>query len=238
MENQNQEKKVFPSAEAYIAYLEEKSQVHRRLKKYTLPKSLLDEFDMLEFAKYTRNKDMYTILMNSDPFSEFDAFYNCLDTDRDINRIKTFSFRRAEDIVKKYKELSDVVFDVATSPLNEVYGDAYEELIAPLTEEEKKEEYLSKEEYEFFFNVSAQYEMEANRIVKVMEKLIKKGKEIVSNAETFSQDDMDIKQVELLILLEEAKDKSNMDAKQMIKTAMNIQIQTQYNVLQGSVLKN
>ncbi|MBR5208918.1 MAG: hypothetical protein IKV67_03585, partial [Paludibacteraceae bacterium] len=59
-----------------------------------------------------------------------------------------------------------------------------------------------------------------------------------SNVETFSQDDMDIKQVELLILLEEAKDKSNMDAKQMIKTAMNIQIQTQYNVLQGSVLKN
>ena len=237
MENQNQEKKVFPSAEAYIDYLEEKSQVHRRLKKYTLPKSLLDEFDMLEFAKYTRNKDMYTILMNSDPFSEFDSFYNCLDTDRDINRIKTFSFKSSEDIVKKYKELSDVVFDVATSPLNEVYGDAYEELIAPLTEEEKKEEYLSKEEYEFFFNVSAQYEMEANRIVKVMDKLIKKGKEIVSNAESFSKEEMDKKQVELLILLEEAKDKSNMDAKQMLKTAMNIHAQIQYNVLQGPELK-
>ena len=238
MENQNQEKKVFPSAEAYIDYLEEKSQVHRRLKKYTLPKSLLDEFDMLEFAKYTRNKDMYTILMNSDPFSEFDSFYNCLDTDRDINRIKTFSFNRSEDIVKKYNELSEISFDVAMSPLNEVYGEVYEELIAPLTEEEKKVESLSKDEWDFYINVSFQYEIEANRIVKVMEKLIKKGKEIVSNVETFSQDDMDIKQVELLILLEEAKDKSNMDAKQMIKTAMNIQIQTQYNVLQGSVLKN
>ena len=237
MENQNQEKKVFPSAEAYIAYLEEKSQVHRRLKKYTLPKSLLDEFDMFEFAKYTRNKDMYTILMSSEPFIEFDAFYNCLDTDRDINRIKTFSFKRSEDIVKRYNELSDISFDVAMSPLNEVYGDAYDELIAPLTEEEKKVESLSKDEWDFYINVCFQYEMEATRIVKVMDKLIKKGKEIVSNADTLSQEDMDKKQVEVLILLEEAKDKSNMDAKQMLKTAINIQIQTEKNVLQGSVLK-
>ena len=237
MENQNQEKKVFPSAEAYIDYLEKGSLVHSRRKLSAIPKSLTDEFDMFEFARNCRDKDMYTVLMNAEPFIEFDAFYNCLDTDRDINRIKTFSFKRSEDIVKKYNELSDVVFDVATSPLNEVYGDAYEELIAPLTEEEEKEESLSKEEYEFFFNVSAQYEMEANRIVKVMDKLIKKGKEIVSNAESFSKEEMDKKQVELLILLEEAKDKSNMDAKQMLKTAMNIHAQIQYNVLQGPELK-
>ena len=93
MDIQNIEKKVFQSAEAFIAYLEKKSEVHSRMKKYTLPNSLLDGFDMFEFAKYTTNKDMYTVLMRAEPFSEFDAFYNCLDTDRDINRIKTFSFK-------------------------------------------------------------------------------------------------------------------------------------------------
>ena len=238
MDNQNIEKKVFQSAEAFIAYLEKKSEVHSRMKKYTLPNSLLDGFDMFEFAKYTTNKDMYTVLMRAEPFSEFDAFYNCLDTDRDMDHIKTFSFKRAEEIVKKYKELSDVVFDVATSPLNDVYGDVYDELIAPLTEEEKKEESLSKEEWEIYFCVNDQYQMEANRIVKVMEKLIKKGKEIATTAESLTKEETDKKQVEILILLEEAKDKSNMDAEQMLRTAMNIHAQTQLNVLQGPEMNN
>lgn len=238
MDNQNREKKVFQSAEAFIAYLEKGTLVNSRRNLSAIPNSLMDEFDMFDFARNCRDKDMYTVLMNAEPFSEFDAFYNCLDTDRDKDMFKTFSFRRSEEIVKKYKELSDIVFDVATSPLNEVYGDAYEDLIAPLTEEEKKKAYLSKEEYEFFFNVSVQYEMEADRIIKVMEKLIQKGKEIATNAEFLTREETDKKQVELLILLEEAKDKSNMDAEKMLRTAMNIGTQTQLNVLQGPEMKN
>ena len=66
--------KKFNSAEEYIAYLEKKSEVHSRMKKYTLPNSLLDGFDMFEFAKYTTNKDMYTVLMRAEPFSEFDVW--------------------------------------------------------------------------------------------------------------------------------------------------------------------
>jgi len=44
MENQNQEKKVFTSAEAYIDYLEKGSLVNSRRKLSAIPKSLMDEF--------------------------------------------------------------------------------------------------------------------------------------------------------------------------------------------------
>lgn len=51
MENQNQEKKVFPSAEAYIDYLEKGTLVNSKRKLSAIPKSLMDEFDMFEFAR-------------------------------------------------------------------------------------------------------------------------------------------------------------------------------------------
>ena len=66
MENQNQEKKVFPSAEAYIDYLEKGSLVNSKRKLSAIPKSLMDEFDMFEFARNCRDKDMYTVLMNAE----------------------------------------------------------------------------------------------------------------------------------------------------------------------------
>ena len=131
----------------------------------------------------------------------------------------------------------------AAEVADEEYDDGFDELngeeeLPEITEEEKKEESLSKEEWEIYFCVNDQYQMEANRIVKVMEKLIKKGKEIATTAESLTKEETDKKQVELLILLEEAKDKSNMDAEQMLRTAMNIHAQTQLNVLQGPEMNN
>ncbi len=213
------EEMKYKNAQEFIEKEFDKFFGDRDLSKF--PKTLTEEFDERYFCFNVVAKDLYEILMNSEPVREFNAFYECLNTDkRKIRDIKTFTFEHANALNDKYNRLMDLM-DEYNKEIDEI----------PIEGEPK-----DSTEFDIVHYINILYDEEINRIIELMRKMTKKGKEIISAIDSIDNDELDKKQVELLILLEDAKDTSKVEPETLVAGALNIYHQLQVNVLDDNVV--
>lgn len=187
----------------------------------TFPKSLMEDFDIDKFAYQANYRDVYNLLMNCNPFREIDDFYKYLDTEeRNIGKIKSFTFDWTDNVIKKYRKVNDICIE---------HGKEADSI--PIEGEPKDSTELDMVVY-----IDIQHDEEIRRIIELMEKLSEKGKEIVATIDSISPDELDKKQVEFLILLEDVKDTRNVDSDRLLKGAIYIYKQLQVNVLDDNVV--
>jgi len=215
MENQQ-----FQNANEYIEH--QYAAFFGDLDRQSYPQSILEDFDMKYFCKNALHRDIYNLLMNSDPLCEYEKFYNLLDTTRDKEAIKGFSFSNSSKIQSKFKSLYDSVVECSMEE------DKYE------PEAEKKD----STEVELITYVDVLYSREYKRIIKLMSSLEDKCKSIASSIDNIDGDELDKRQVEILILLEDIKDKNNLDPDLLLRRAASILKQVSTNVLDDTALNN
>lgn len=187
----------------------------------TFPKSLMEDFDVDKFAYQANYRDVYNLLMNCDPFREADNFYKHLDAEnRNIGKIKSFTFDWIDSVVRKYRNVNDICIKHAE-----------EADTIPIEGEPKDSTELDIVAY-----IDIQYNDEIKRIIYLMKKFIERAKEIISSIDSIGNDELDIKQVKLLILLDDMKDTRNVDSDRLLKGAIYIYKQLQVNVLDDNVV--
>ena len=187
----------------------------------TFPKSLMEDFDVDKFAYQANYRDVYNLLMNCDPFREVDDFYKLLDAEnRNIGKIKSFTFDWTDSVVRKYRNVNDICIKHAE-----------EADTIPIEGEPKDSTELDIVAY-----IDIQYNDEIKRIIYLMKKFIERAKEIISSIDSIGNDELDIKQVKLLILLDDMKDTRNVDSDRLLKGAIYIYKQLQVNVLDDNVV--
>ena len=213
------EEMKYKNAQEFIEKEFDKFFGDRDLSKF--PKTLTEEFDERYFCFNVVAKELYEILMNSEPIREFNAFYECLDTDkRKIRDIKTFTFEHANALIDKYNRLMDLM-DEYNKEIDKI----------PIEGEPK-----DSTEFDIVSYIEILYDTEIRRIVELMKKMIKKGNEIIVAIDSINNDELDKKQVELLILLEDAKDTSKVEPETLVAGALDIYRQLQVNVLDENVV--
>ena len=187
----------------------------------TFPKSLMEDFDVDKFAYQANYRDVYNLLMNCDPFREADNFYKHLDAEnRNIGKIKSFTFDWTDSVVRKYRNVNDICIKHAE-----------EADTIPIEGEPKDSTELDMVAY-----MDIQFNEEIQRVIELMENLSEKGKEIAASIGFITPDELEKKQVEYLILLEDVKDNHNVDPDRLIKGAICIHKQLQVNVLDENVV--
>lgn len=187
----------------------------------TFPKSLMEDFDVDKFAYQANYRDVYNLLMNCDPFREVDDFYKHLDAEnRNIGKIKSFTFDWTDSVVRKYRNVNDICIKHAE-----------ETDTIPIEGEPKDSTELDIVAY-----IDIQYNDEIKRIIYLMKKFIERAKEIISSIDSIGNDELDIKQVKLLILLDDMKDTSKVEPETLVAGALNIYRQLQVNVLDENVV--
>ena len=187
----------------------------------TFPKSLMENFDVDKFAYQANYRDVYNLLMNCDPFREVDDFYKLLNAEnRNIGKIKSFTFDWTDSVVRKYSNVNDICIKHAE-----------EADTIPIEGEPKDSTELDIVAY-----IDIQYNDEIKRIIYLMKKFIERAKEIISSIDSIGNDELDIKQVKLLILLDDMKDTRNVDSDRLLKGAIYIYKQLQVNVLDDNVV--
>lgn len=187
----------------------------------TFPKSLMEDFDVDKFAYQANYRDVYNLLMNCDPFREVDDFYKLLNAEnRNIGKIKSFTFDWTDSVVRKYRNVNDICIKHAE-----------EADTIPIEGEPKDSTELDIVAY-----IDIQYNDEIKRIIYLMKKFIERAKEIISSIDSIGNDELDIKQVKLLILLDDMKDTRNVDSDRLLKGAIYIYKQLQVNVLDDNVV--
>ena len=187
----------------------------------TFPKSLMEDFDVDKFAYQANYRDVYNLLMNCDPFREADDFYKHLDAEnRNIGKIKSFTFDWTDSVVRKYRNVNDICIKHAE-----------EADTIPIEGEPKDSTELDIVAY-----IDIQYNDEIKRIIYLMKKFIERAKEIISSIDSIGNDELDIKQVKLLILLDDMKDTSKVEPETLVAGALNIYRQLQVNVLDENVV--
>ena len=187
----------------------------------TFPKSLMEDFDVDKFAYQANYRDVYNLLMNCDPFREVDDFYKLLDAEnRNIGKIKSFTFDWTDSVVRKYRNVNDICIKHAE-----------EADTIPIEGEPKDSTELDIVAY-----IDIQYNDEIKRIIYLMKKFIERAKEIISSIDSIGNDELDIKQVKLLILLDDMKDTSKVEPETLVAGALDIYRQLQVNVLDENVV--
>ena len=187
----------------------------------TFPKSLMEDFDVDKFAYQANYRDVYNLLMNCDPFREADNFYKHLDAEnRNIGKIKSFTFDWTDSVVRKYRNVNDICIKHAE-----------EADTIPIEGEPKDSTELDIVAY-----IDIQYNDEIKRIIYLMKKFIERAKEIISSIDSIGNDELDIKQVKLLILLDDMKDTSKVEPETLVAGALDIYRQLQVNVLDENVV--
>ena len=184
------------------------------------PKTLTQESDMRYFAMESTYRDLYGIIIADRPFLELEGFYRQLE-DRNKGMIKNGSFGHAETICEEYQKLCDLYVDCS----EEV------ERTVPIEGEPK-----DSTELEIVSYIDLQYNHEVKRIIYLMKKFIERAKEIISSIDSIGNDELDIKQVKLLILLDDMKDTSKVEPETLVAGALNIYRQLQVNVLDENVV--
>ena len=184
------------------------------------PKTLTQESDMRYFAMESTYRDLYDIIIADRPFLELEGFYRQLE-DRNKEMIKNGSFGHAETICEEYQKLCDLYVDCS----EEV------ERTVPIEGEPK-----DSTELEIVSYIDLQYNHEVKRIIYLMKKFIERAKEIISSIDSIGNDELDIKQVKLLILLDDMKDTSKVEPETLVAGALNIYRQLQVNVLDENVV--
>lgn len=184
------------------------------------PKTLTQESDMRYFAMESTYRDLYDIIIADRPFLELEGFYRQLE-DRNKGMIKNGSFGHAETICEEYQKLCDLYVDCS----EEV------ERTVPIEGEPK-----DSTELEIVSYIDLQYNHEVKRIIYLMKKFIERAKEIISSIDSIGNDELDIKQVKLLILLDDMKDTSKVEPETLVAGALNIYRQLQVNVLDENVV--
>ena len=123
----------------------------------TFPKSLMEDFDVDKFAYQANYRDVYNLLMNCDPFREADDFYKHLDAEnRNIGKIKSFTFDWTDSVVRKYRNVNDICIKHAE-----------EADTIPIEGEPKDSTELDIVAY-----IDIQYNDEIKRIIYLMKKFI------------------------------------------------------------------
>ena len=184
------------------------------------PKTLTQESDMRYFAMESTYRDLYGIIIADRPFLELEGFYRQLE-DRNKGMIKNGSFGHAETICEEYQKLCDLYVDCS----EEV------ERTVPIEGEPK-----DSTELEIVSYIDLQYNHEVKRIIYLMKKFIERAKEIISSIDSIGNDELDIKQVKLLILLDDMKDTSKVEPETLVAGALDIYRQLQVNVLDENVV--
>ena len=184
------------------------------------PKTLTQESDMRYFAMESTYRDLYDIIIADRPFLELEGFYRQLE-DRNKGMIKNGSFGHAETICEEYQKLCDLYVDCS----EEV------ERTVPIEGEPK-----DSTELEIVSYIDLQYNHEVKRIIYLMKKFIERAKEIISSIDSIGNDELDIKQVKLLILLDDMKDTSKVEPETLVAGALNIYRQLQVTVLDENVV--
>ena len=185
------------------------------------PKTLTQESDMRYFAMESTYRDLYDVIIADRPFLELEGFY-CQLEDRNKGMIKNGSFVHAETICEEYQKLCDLYVDCS----EEV------ERTVPIEGEPK-----DSTELEIVSYIDLQYNHEVKRIIDSVNAFIEKAKEIISSIDSISDDELDKRQVELLILLEDMKDTGKVEPEALMDGALNIYHQLQVNVLEENVVK-
>ncbi len=168
-----------------------------------IPQTLLDAFDMKAFCYNCMSRDIHNVLVNSEPLEEFERFYECLDSDRNKTTIKSFTFDKMKAIRDKYNQVYEAM---------ELYGKEIDETL-PVGEPK------DSSDFEILVCIDMQYETEAKRILKIAEELTSTCSSIISSIDEMSDEELDQKQVEILILLEDAKDKSKIDPEKLLRAS-------------------
>lgn len=213
------EEMKYKNAQEFIEKEFDKFFGSRDLSKF--PKTLMEEFDVRNFAELSIYKDLYDILIACNPFHEFEAFYKCLNEERNEDKVKSFDFGWSENICKRYKEVNDKCDE---------YSEEAEKTI-PIVGEPK-----DSTELDIVVYVDLQYDNEIKRVIELMNSLIKKGREIISTIDSISDDELEKKQVEFLILLEDVKDTSKVEPETLLNGALDIYQQLQVNILDENVV--
>ena len=181
----------------------------------------MEDFDVDKFAYQANYRDVYNLLMNCDPFREVDDFYKLLDAEnRNIGKIKSFTFDWTDSVVRKYRNVNDICIKHAE-----------EADTIPIEGEPKDSTELDIVAY-----IDIQYNDEIKRIIYLMKKFIERAKEIISSIDSIGNDELDIKQVKLLILLDDMKDTSKVEPETLVAGALDIYRQLQVNVLDENVV--
>ena len=186
--------------------------------KSTFPETLMDDFDMKAFARNVLSRDLYEIFMRSDPAKEFDAFYNCLDTNKGV---KLFSLERSKALYDKYDKVNKTIEECSRE---------LRKTAKPVGEPK------DSTELDLISYVDLQFDTEIQRVTKLFKKIMDKCKEIISSMDTIDKDELDKKQVELLILVEDMKDTHNVESDKLLRGAVCIAEQLKRNVLDGNVV--
>lgn len=169
-----------------------------------IPQSLLDDFDMKAFNYNCMWRDVHNVLVNSEPFVEFERFYECLDSDRNKTTIKSFTFEKAKVIHERYNKLYEIMEQVSKE-IDET---------VPAVGEPK-----DSSDFEKLVCIDMQYETEVNRILKIADELFSTCGKVISSIDEMSDEELDQKQVEILILLEDARDKSKIDPEKLLRAS-------------------
>lgn len=186
--------------------------------KSTFPETLMDDFDMKAFARNVLSRDLYEIFMRSDPAKEFDAFYNCLGTNKEV---KLFSLERSKALCDKYDKVNKTIEECSRE---------LRKMVKPIGEPK------DSTELDIVSCIEILYDTEIRRIIYLMKKFIERAKEIISSIDSIGNDELDIKQVKLLILLDDMKDTSKVEPETLVAGALDIYRQLQVNVLDENVV--
>lgn len=213
------EEKKYKNVKEFIDKEYDKFFGDRDLSKF--PKTLTEEFDMRYFAMESTYRDLYDIIIADRPFFELEVFYHQLEA-RNKEMIKNGSFGHAETLCEEYQKLCDLYVDCS----EEV------ERTVPIEGEPK-----DSTELEIVSYIDLQYNHEVKRIIYLMKKFIERAKEIISSIDSIGNDELDTKQVKLLILLEDMKDTGKVEPETLMDGALNIYHQLQENVLDENVVK-
>lgn len=191
------------------------------------PKSITENFDTGEFARYAYEKYIYDILMESKPFKEFDDFYKCLDAcidgRCDRERLKSFSFGRVSDIFDKYAEIR--------------------EKMTQLTETVQKEPIENRVVVDFdemegdvVCYLEVQYQLELQRLSNLKDKIIAECLDVIYSLDSLSDQELERRQVDLLVLLEDLRDDSMVRPDNLLANALSECGKSQSNVIDSLVM--
>ncbi len=172
--------------------------------KSVIPHSILNEFDMKAFSYNCVWRDVHNVLVNSEPLEEFERFYECLDSDRNKTTIKSFTFEKAKEIHERYNKLYEIMEQVSKE-----IGET-----VPAVGEPK-----DSSDFDKLNCIDIQYETEVNRMLKIEDELFSTCSSIISSIDEMSDEELDQKQVEILILLEDARDKSKIDPEKLLRAS-------------------
>ncbi|MCQ2082129.1 MAG: hypothetical protein MJZ11_10755 [Lachnospiraceae bacterium] len=208
------EKQKFKDAGEFINHLYVK--YYGDIDKSSFPNSLMDNFDMIEFAKNCIYKDVYEILMNSNPINDFMSFYDVL-AKNDKNNIKTFSFTYSDKIVSKYNQIFETIVE-ASWEADKIF-----------TPSNVKEEGVDENELDLINYVDLQYDDENKRIIDLMESLTKKCSYVSANIESLNKKELTEAQSDILNLISQMRDKRYLEPSKLLNGAALIFRQANLN---------